>query len=52
MSGDKTQITFLDPGKTIFSYSQLSTFKNCKEQYKKGKYKRIRRIHGRNIKTN
>ena len=34
MSGDKKQITFLDPDKTIFSYSQLSTFKNCKEQYK------------------
>ena len=34
MSTDKTQITFLDPDKTVFSYSQLSTFKNCKEQYK------------------
>ena len=34
MSGDKTQITYLDPDKTIFSYSQLSTFKNCKEQNK------------------
>jgi len=30
----KTQITFLNPEESVFSYSQLSSFKTCKEQYK------------------
>ena len=34
MSKENSQSIFLDPDKSVFSYSQLSTFKTCKEQYK------------------
>ena len=34
MNGKKSKINPLNPNHKIFSYSQLSTFKNCKEQYK------------------
>ena len=34
MNKKKIKILPLDPDHSIFSYSQLTTFKNCKEQYK------------------
>tara|TARA_B100000029_G_scaffold177553_1_gene174935 strand:+ start:243 stop:1079 length:837 start_codon:yes stop_codon:yes gene_type:complete len=34
MNKEIPQTTFLDPDESVFSYSQFSTFKTCKEQYK------------------